>query len=93
MTITYMRVVEQHVEDCEVLNLDKSELAFSIILSAEGFHDHEVEATIKSLPKDIFDEIFSMIENYRETGKFYAISSTGTTKDLSDLLGRISTLV
>lgn len=93
MENSYYAVVNQHIEDCRTLNLDDSELAFSIIHSAEKFNDEQVRSVLGSLPEEIKKEIISAIESYKETGEYYAISSTGVSKDLSALMGRLSKLI
>lgn len=93
MENSYLAAVKQHVEDCKTLNLDDSELAFSIIHSAEKYNDSEILPVLASLPQEIKLEINSAIQSYKETGKYYVISSTGVSKDLSALMGRLSNLV
>lgn len=93
MDSNYLAVVNQHIKDCKELYLDNSELAFSIIHSAEKFDDKEVELVLSSLSEDIKKEIVSAIDDYKETGEYYVISSTGVSKDLSELMGRLSKLI
>lgn len=89
----YLAMVNQHIADCRALNLDDSELAFSIIHSAENFDDSEVEPVLTSLPEKIKMEINSAIKSYKKTGEYYVISSTGVSKNLSELMERLSKLV
>ena len=89
----YKQVVDQHVEDCRALNLPLSELASSILHSADAFQDEEVRNVFISLPEDLMKEINSVFSDYRETGEYYVVSSTGATKDLSKLMERLSQLV
>ena len=93
MENNYLNLVKQHMEDCSVMNLDNSELAFSILHSAEKFDDEQVESALATLPEEIKKEIAAVIDSYKETGEYYVISSTGTSKDLSELMGRLAKIV
>ncbi len=71
----YLDVVNQCILDGKKLNLDNSELAFFIIYNSEKFDDEYVWPVLQSLPEDIKREIFSSIESYKETKKYYVVSS------------------
>ena len=89
----YMTDIKQHAEDCETLGLDVSELAFSIIQSAENYSNEEVVNAFSELPEELKSEIQSIVNDYKESGEYYVISSTGVMKDLSKLMGRLSRLI
>ena len=88
-----MTDIKQHAEDCETLGLDVSELAFSIIQSAENYSNEEVVNAFSELPEELKSEIQSIVNDYKESGEYYVISSTGVMKDLSKLMGRLSRLI
>jgi hypothetical protein len=83
---------EKYVELGNKLDLEDSEVAFSIMHSSEMSGDEEVKDVLSSLSEVLKGEIHSAIEKYKETGEYYVISSTGTSKDLSKLMKRISAL-
>jgi hypothetical protein len=89
----YMTEITQHVEDCKALGQDVSELAFSIIQSAENYTNEEVVTAFSELPEMLKSEIQSIVNDYKETGEYYVISSTGVMKDMSNLMGRLSRLI
>lgn len=85
--------VRQLADDCKVLNLPVSELAFSIVLAAGKYPDEEVIGAFSSLSGEVMAEIRRAISEYERTGEYHAISSTGVTKDLSELMRRVSQLI
>ena len=93
MADTFKDKVDKHIELGQKLNLEASEVAFSIIHSAENFDDCQIEAVFASLPEEIKNELLAAINSYKETGEYYVISSTGVSKDLSELMGRLSKLI
>ena len=90
MEYSYLDKVNKHVELGKKLGLDDSDVAFSIINSAEKYSDEEVKDVLSSLSGGVRREIEMAIENYKESGGYYVISSTGVTKDLSGLMNRLS---
>jgi hypothetical protein len=92
MDLSFKEKAEKHVELGKKLDLDGSEVAFSILHSAEQYDDEEVKEVMSSLSEELKNEINIAIESYKETGEYYVISSTGTSKDLSELMRRISML-
>lgn len=92
MNLSFKEKAEKHVELGKKLDLDDSEVAFSIMHSAEEYDDEEVRRVLSSLSEELKNEIHFAIESYKETGEYYVISSTGTSKDLSELMKRISML-
>lgn len=92
MELSFKEKADKHVVLGEKLNLEDSEVAFSIMHSAEMYDDEEVKNVLASLSEGLKKEIHSVIESYKETGEYYVISSTGTSKDLSGLMKRLSTL-
>lgn len=83
----------QHIEDCRALGLSVAEMAFSIIVGAGKYSDEEVRDVFAALPSDVLGEVKLAILEYKKTGEYHVISSTGITKDLSELMERISQLI
>jgi hypothetical protein len=93
MGLDFEERVKKHIEIGKKLDLDASEVAFSIIHSAEKFDDEQVKSVLANLSIEIKMEIIAAVDCYKETGEYYVISSTGVSKDLSELMGRMSKLV
>lgn len=92
MKTLFFDEVSQHIEDCKVLGLATSELALSIVLSSAKYMDEEIKEVFSSLPVEIIEEIRKIIFDYENTREYHVISSTGVTRDLSEIINRIKKL-
>jgi hypothetical protein len=60
---------------------------------AEDYPDEEIKSTFNSLPKEVLEIANTKLNSFRKTGEYYVISSTGTTKDLSEPMKRLSKIL
>lgn len=84
--------IAQHIADAKLLNLSTHDLVISILLSAGKYSDKEIEGAITSLDPIVFNEMKDCVLSFRKTGEYHIISSTGTSRDISKLMARLSTI-
>ncbi|UZE26163.1 hypothetical protein LOY67_12395 [Pseudomonas sp. B21-056] len=92
MESNFFSGLRQITEDCNVLGLPVSELAFSIISAAKKYSDEEIIDVFSRLPNEVAVEIRRQISDYEVTGQYCAVSSAGIA-DFSGLMRRISQLI
>ncbi|WP_157477084.1 hypothetical protein [Lysobacter sp. Root690] len=85
--------IAQHIADAKLLDLSTHDLVTSILLSAGKYSDTEIENAIDSLDLVILNEIKDSVFNFRKTGEYHIISSTGTSRDISKLMARLSVIL
>ena len=90
---SYKEIAHQHIIDCKKYDIPIEDVAFEVMHMAEGYSNEEVLEVFDSLSNDVLMKIHEKIKEFKESGEYYVISSTGVTKDLSCLMKRLSILV
>lgn len=93
MNNKFSNEIAQHIADAKLLNLSTHDLVTSILLCADRYSDHEIEDAVTSLDLIILSEIKESVFDFEKTGEYHIISSTGTSRDISKLMRRLSKIL
>ncbi|MCE2597369.1 hypothetical protein K6Y31_21595 [Motilimonas cestriensis] len=90
---SYLGLVEKHLSDCKKYGISLEDATFEIMHMAEDYADEEVKLTFSSLPSDVLDLAHHKLDVFKQTGEYHVISSIGVSKDMTDLMARLSKLI
>jgi hypothetical protein len=89
----YLEIAHKHLSDCEKYGVSLEDATFEVMHMAEDYSDEEVKSTFESLPEEVVKIALKKLDNYKKTGEYYVISSTGVTKEVSKLMERLTVLI
>lgn len=92
MNISFSAEVNQHINDCKFLGLPIEEAFVPIIFSSARYPDSEVLPVLASLPDEILERIRETISAYQSSGKIFVFTNSGSRRDVSSIICRISSL-
>lgn len=92
-TESYLDLAKKHLTNCKKYGISLEDATFEIMHMAEDYADEEVKVTFSSLPSDVLDLAHKKLDVFKQTGEYHVISSTGVSKDLTELMARLSKLI
>lgn len=92
-TESYLGLAKKHLSDCEKYGISLEDATFEIMHMAEDYADEEVKVTFSSLPSNVLDLAHDKLGVFKQSGEYHVISSTGVSKDLTELMARLSKLI
>jgi uncharacterized protein YeeX (DUF496 family) len=89
----YIEIANKHLSDCKRYGISIEDATFEIMHMAEDYSDEEIKSTFNLLPSEVVKIAHNKLDDYKKTGEYYVISSTGITKELTKLMKRLSMLI
>jgi hypothetical protein len=89
----FIEIANKHLSDCKRYGISLEDATFEVMNIAEDYSDEEIISTFNLLPSEVVKIAHKKLDDYKKTGEYYVISSTGVTKDLTKLMERLYALI